>query len=175
MDPWIWVILGGGIALARRRAGRSSARRDAERPALAALALCAGYAVFMAAASRAGAALVERQARNGPAVRTLASPVFGNPLRRRVIRELGDQYELGRLTLGSPSRYTPLVLQSSGRRKPTAVLAADSRDGRRFLRWARFPSFSLKKTDGSTAVTISDLRYGDGANRSWASITVRIP
>lgn len=92
-----------------------------------------------------------------------------------MIRELNDRYELGRLTLGWPTGYAPLLRRSSGRAQPAALLAAKTRDGRRFLRWARFPSFSLEKRDDGTEVIISDLRYGDGANRSWASVRVRIP
>jgi len=176
VDPWVWGALGAGIALSRWRARRSTGRARSGTPARVALALSAGYALGMTVASRAGAAAVERQAEGGPASRTLAAPVFGNPLRRDVIRDLDGRYELGQLSLGWYPRYTATAVRPTGRDDPDALLAARTKDGASFLHWARFPSFASERTGEHLAVTISDLRYRSGNQRgqSWASVTVQL-
>lgn len=175
VDPWIWITLGLGIALSWWRARRPTNPRRPGRPALWALTLSASYALAMAAGSGAAAAVVERQATRGPAGHTLAAPVFGNPLRREVIRELDGHYELGRLDLGLQPRYTATALRSTGRAEPAAALAARTREGAIFLRWARFPSFKMEPSGERVLVTISDLRYSGRSNRSWASVRVQVP
>jgi inner membrane protein len=175
VDPWLWLLLGFGTALSRRRARRPQAdSRYLARPAQIALALSACYALLMGLGSRHGAAVVEQQARGGPARRVLVAPGFANPLRRDVIREVGTSYELGRLSLGLRWRYVPLAIRSSGAADPGAEAAARTRAGAAFLRWARFPVFESVRVGDSIRVTISDARYAGAGNRSWASITVRV-
>lgn len=175
VDPWVWAALISGIVLTRVRARRSgAAARQVVRPARVALVLCAGYAVSMAVVARVGARVVERQSPHAPARRTLAAPVFGNPFRREVIRQLDGDYEFGELVLGTRWDYTALARQPSGREKPWASAAALTPDGAAFLRWSRFPSFQAERGGDSLDVSIVDLRYGGPGNRSWASVTVRV-
>jgi inner membrane protein len=173
IDPWIWLTLGTGIVLSSWLARRQKNPGRSARPAQVALALSSCYALAMAALSRAGAAAVERQAGES-ASRTLAAPVFGNPLRRDVIRELHGRYELGELSFGWRPRYSATAQRPSGREEPAAALAARTRAGTIFLRWARFPCFELERSGEHVMVVISDLRYQGRGNRSWASVTVPV-
>ncbi|HEV8148826.1 MAG TPA: hypothetical protein VGP61_01435, partial [Gemmatimonadales bacterium] len=175
VDPWLWLLLGGGIVLSRRGARRAgSAARSAARPARIALTLSACYALLMGLGSRYGRAVVVRQAHGEPARRVLVAPVFAQSLRREVIREVGSFYEIGRLQLGARWRYVPLSVRSKGAEDPGAALAAKTRAGAAFLRWARFPVFESVRVGDSIRVTISDVRYGGAANRTWASVTVQV-
>ena len=175
VDPWLWLTLLLGIVLSRRR-GRAPlhAPMRAGRPAQRALALAVVYALGMALASRYGAGKVERGATPDRADRSLASPVFGNPLRREIVRELDGMYERGRLRL-IPWEYTALGRQPTGRGRPGAAAAARTPAGVAFLAWARFPVYSIVTRGDSLDVTIADARYEGRGNRSWASITVRVP
>jgi len=166
VDPWIWITLLLGVWWGRLR------RREG--PARAAVALCAGYALVMVFATRLGEAAVARQASGAPARRTLASPVFGNPLQRRVVRDLGDRYSLGDLTLGTTWRYVTRDERLVGCDTPDAALAARTVAGRVFLRWARFPFCITERERDSVRVIIDDARYA-GAGSSWARVIIRLP
>jgi inner membrane protein len=166
VDPWIWIVLAAGVWWSRRR-GRAG-------PARAALALCAGYAILMAAGSRLGEAAVQRRFPGEPASRILAAPVLADPLLRRVIRDLGDRYATGRLTLGATWRYVPDGEQPIGCDTPEAAAAAATAAGAVLLRWARFPFCVSQREGGIIRVRLGDLRYG-GRGNSWASVTVPVP
>jgi inner membrane protein len=188
IDPWVWVALAAGVLLARWRARRArtamalgrvrpTTQRDAPwagRPARVALAAVAAYAVAMGASSRVGRALVERQA--APAAdRAMVAPVPVTPLRRQVVRAVGDQYEVGVLAWGWAPRYTPLSATPAGRDVEGAAAAARTPDGAAFLSWSRFPRFTSERVGDSLRVRISDLRYADARGRGWASVVVTVP
>ena len=83
IDPWVWLTLLLGVALARRRwKAPIQTPVHAGRPAQAALVVSAVYALAMATGSRYAVRRIERETPEGRAPRSLASPVFGNPLRR---------------------------------------------------------------------------------------------
>ncbi|HTL04968.1 MAG TPA: metal-dependent hydrolase [Gemmatimonadales bacterium] len=171
VDPWVWLALLLGIVLSRRR--QRAAAAAAGRPVRIALAVVAGYALLMAFGSAAAARRIEPRS-PAPGRRTLASPVFGNPLRRAVVRELDGSYERGELRL-LPWRYQVYDRAPSGRDTPAALAAARVPAGAAFLGWARFPVFRSVTADSGLDVTISDARYEGRGTRSWASVTVRVP
>jgi len=175
IDPWLWLTLLLGIVLSQRRRRASPHRATREgRPARLALGVAAVYALVMALASSYGARSVERLGLKGQATRILASPVFGNPFRRDVVRELGENlYERGSLRL-VPLEYTVIGLQQAGRRLSGAAAAAKTPAGAAFLAWARFPVFRYRPAGDSLDVSISDARYEGRGNGSWASVTVRV-
>lgn len=179
VDPWVWAALGLGVFLARRRGRRGvpsgAGHGWATRPAQAALGAVGAYALVMGASGQVAARMVDRRASDGPALRTLVAPVFATPFRREVIRDLGDRYELGRLTLGWRPRYTRLEVLSIGADLPGVSAARQTPGGAEFLTWARFPRFRIEGRGDSIEVTISDLRYAGSAGGSWASVTVRVP
>lgn len=166
IDPWVWLILGVGVALSR--GGRT-------RPARAALTVASGYAILMAVSSRAGRAEVERQAAAPPASRVLVAPVFGDPFRREVLRDLRGSYEEGALNFGPGARYTPLGRRPDGLGLPGVAEASATRPGSRFRGWARFPLAQVEREGDSLRVELSDLRYGTGRSGSWAVVEITVP
>ena len=173
IDVWLWLVLVVGIFLSRRRALRL--RPHPERPARTAIALLAMYIIAMAVSSRTGRSLVEQQATGGAADRVMVSPVPLTPLRRMVVRDLGDRYDMGELVFGETPMYRPIAQTRSGRDTELAVAAARTPDGAAFLSWSRFPRFAVEPGRDPPLVRISDMRYADVRGRGWASIVVRIP
>ena len=173
IDVWLWLALLGGILLSRRRSLRLSA--NPARPARVAIALVGVYVVGMAISSRAGREIVERHANAPRADRVMVSPVPLTPFRRMVVRDLGDRYETGQLTLGGKTAYRPTGATPTGRHTDLATAAARTADGAAFLSWSRFPRFAAEPSSDGLLVRISDMRYADVAGRGWASVVVRIP
>src|SRR5207253_5466015 len=93
IDPWMWLLLGAGIWLARR--WRSV------RPARAALLLVAVYVLAMIVSARlARAEIIDRwqQVEGRPPRALMVGPLPITPLRRQVIIDAGDRYETGMFT-----------------------------------------------------------------------------
>lgn len=177
IDPWLWLALGAGVILTRRRARRapSDAAPRIHLPVRLSLGASAAYVVMMATSARLGGQAVEAQAVGPAAPRTLVSPVFLTPFRRRVVRDLGHEYEVGELHWGPRPRYEHVARDPVGLDQPGARQAALTRDGAAFLRWARFPYFHVQRRGDSLAVLIGDMRYGRGPGGSWASVRVDVP
>ena len=167
IDPWFWVVLLTGVVVSRWRARPL--------PARIAIAVVGVYALAMVASSRLGRVAVERQVAGEPADRVMVSPVAVTPFRRRVVRDFGDRYETGELTLGASMRYRPEDETASGRETDYAAAAARMPDGAAFLSWSRFPRFADEPADDGLLVRISDMRYADARGRGWASVVVRVP
>ena len=167
LDPWLWIALLTGIVASRASAST--------RPARIAIGVVGIYAMAMAASSRVGRGIVERQAGGAAAHIVMVSPVPVTPFRRFVVRDRGDRYETGELTLGGSPRYQAVDATPSGRGTGLAVAAARTRDGGAFLSWSRFPRFALEPSSSDEVlVRISDMRYVDARGRGWASVVVRI-
>jgi inner membrane protein len=173
IDLWLWLALLIGIVVSRVRAQRNTPRPA--RPARIAIVVVAVYIVAMAVSSHIGRSIVERQAIGHYADRVMVSPVPVTPFRRRVVRDLDENYEVGELTLGSNVRYRAFEMVPSRRRTALADAALKTREGAAFLLWSRFPLFAAEPGSEGTHVRISDLRYVDARGRGWASIVVRIP
>jgi inner membrane protein len=165
LDPWMWVVLLGGIGASRIRGSVG--------PARVAVAGFAGYGLLMAVAGYASRRIVARQ--TGVEVRTMAAPVFGTPLRREVLRDLGSDYEVGELALGLRPHYRATGRVPVGRDAPGVGAASHTPEGERFLRWARFPVFEAAPDARGVRVTIRDLRFGRIRGGSWASIAILVP
>ena len=175
IDPWVWLTLLLGVALARRRwKAPIQTPVHAGRPAQAALVVSAVYARAWARGSRSAVRRIERETPEGRATRSLASPVFGNPLRRDIVRERTGSYEVGWLRL-APWQWAPLGKRSIGNELPGSEAAAHTQSGAAFLAWARFPVYHTVTVGDSIEVTITDARYEGRGNRSWASVSVRVP
>ena len=169
VDPWLWGSLAIGIVLSRMR--RRRAAMTPELPARVAIAALAIYVVAMAASSRAGRAIVERQAA-GTAVATMVAPSPVTPFVRAVVRQLGPDYETGTLTLNGAPEYTPLGRVPNPRLEPVVGAAGRTADVRAFLVWSRFPLYTLVPGRDSTLVRITDMRY---PGQPWASVEVVVP
>jgi len=157
IDPWLWLMLGVGIWLARR--WRSV------RPARGALLVAAGYVLAMMVSARlARADIIDRwqQVEGRPPQALMVGPFPVTPLQRQVIIDAGDRYETGTFT------WQPRNIRFDARDVPKndtdsrVALARDAPNIRAFLVWSRFPFWTLEPAGGSTRVTVGDMRFNGG-------------
>ena len=194
IDPWLWATLAIGVFVSRRRARRErdagagiGARRRSSRdvpigdrwvtrPARLAIAVIVLYAVLMAGTGRLGRLIVARQSPMGTAATSaMVGPVAFTPLKREVVRAIGDQYETGELRFEPAPRFIRGAVIEKESAAPGVAAAMRTRDGAAFLSWSRFPRFITEPVGDSIRVHISDLRYSDGGGQSWASVVVTVP
>jgi len=182
VDPWIWLALGIGVFLSRRRwrEGRGFAAEPTG-PARLALFLTAAYAAGMALSGVAARRIAARELAAGagePVERLMLSPMPLSPYRRTVVAAQGDRYVVGTFRWLATPRVDPGSLRSFPRRRPEhpAVEAAvATSSGRRFLGWARFPTYRVdSQPDGGFVVHIVDLRYADRPGVSFGSVSVPV-
>lgn len=180
VDPWIWVVLGAGVVLARRgkRDGGTGKgwpgawRRSA---ATVSLLLVVAYAVAMVAGSAMTRRLVRREliASGHAPVRVLASPVPLNAFRRAIVIDDGDIYRFGTVDWLRHPAFTldPLVVPVN-RDAPAAQEAAATPEGKAFLGWARFPFFVSDPAQSDPVVHIVDARYTMDPGAGFGAVTV---
>ena len=154
IDPWLWVTLGLGVWLGRRRAST--------RPAMVALSVAAVYiAGMLALAQDARRSVIgEWQARTGQPPRALmVGPVPVVPWTREVIVDAGDGYRVGRYSVWP--RQLQLSEEIIPKNEQLEAVAAARREPQvaAFLVWARFPFWELAGSSGGTAVTVRDVRF----------------
>jgi inner membrane protein len=173
VDPWLWVALGLGVTLSRLRASTG--------PARVSLWLAFGYAAAMAVGAVAARriARAEMAALSGePVRRLLVSPVPVNPFRRRVVAELEKVYRTGEfrwLTDPHVDRASVRVYPKGPKDYHAVRRAASTTLGRRFLGWARFPTYRVEKTGGGgVTVHIVDLRYADRPEVSFGAVSIPV-
>jgi inner membrane protein len=177
VDPVLWVILIGGIALARYRARHT--RNDPHvsdayryRPAQAALAFGAAYVLTLVALSAAARASL--QPARGPHG-LMVSPTATRRLVKFVVRDIGGHYELGVFNWLENPRYSIVDTVSAGPLDEIRERAVGVPRIRQFLSWARFPRASVTPVGDSLRVHLTDVRYSGGDDDSWASAVVTIP
>lgn len=156
IDPWLWIVLGTGIWVARRT-GRPTAARGA-------LAFAACYVALMLGSSSAARSLVldswSRDHGDAPSA-VMVGPTPVVPFLREVIIDGGDHYETGRFSwLTAGMRLDPGVVQKHEDR-PEISRARDVPHVRAFLSWSRFPYWELQEERTGTRVTVKDMRFGD--------------
>lgn len=157
VDVWLWLTLGAGVWLARRRGRAQPARR--------ALAVATAYvAALVVSAGLAREFVAERwRAERGAEPRALmVGPVPITPFRRTVIVDAGDHYRTGTFRW-FPRRVTldpAAVPKGDGHPAVRAARAADGRI-RAVLVWARFPYYQVDSGEEEAVVTLRDLRFGD--------------
>lgn len=162
IDVWVWSMLAIGIWLSRRKERRAVGR--VELPALIALLLTSGYAGAMGAGGRAAenyaARAIVAQGLPKPD-RVLASPVFIDPFRRRIVFEVEDSYGFGDFRWTPAPRLTlDPMLEPKRMSDPSVALAARQDKGvADFLYWSRFPFAEIRKGPAGTEVVIGDARY----------------
>jgi inner membrane protein len=163
VDPWLWVLLGGGLLLAWRWGERWARLGGA-----GALA----YILFMVSSS----ALARAEVRNawegvgmGPVVEIMAAPAPLNPLARSVVVETGEAYHLGRFSWLQRPRVRfeaaplPKLHATTGSLlSPWEAVEAARQDPslRDYLVWSRFPHFQVVPLPGGGAeVRVGDARF----------------
>lgn len=153
IDPWMWLMLGGGVWRARTR--------HAPRPSRVAIVAAACYVLLMVGSARVARQVVATAwtARAGVAPPALmVGPVPVTPFRREVILDAGDRYVTGAFT------WLPLAVTFDA--ETVAKHGADPRVSgagsdpavRGFLVWARFPYWTFDPAPGGTLVSVRDMR-----------------
>jgi inner membrane protein len=175
-DPWIWIALGSGVWLSRRRARRTETAARATKPARLALAGVALYIAAMGSLSAvARSNVTENLASRGvDSPEVVVSPMPANPLARRVIYEFDGAYHFAdyRMWPGSAlsEPWFTIPRQSD---HPAVRLAAETPAGREYHSWSRLPYYGIEESGDTTWVSIGDARYTMNAKSSWAA--TRIP
>ena len=171
VDPWLWLSLGSGVWLARRRAVAG--------PARAALACAAVYILAMLVTAQVARAAVIDAWRDahGTAPRALmVGPVPVSPLSRAIIVDAGDHYETGTF------RFWPHEIRfdrspvPKNDAAPAVALARDAAPNiRGFLVWSRFPFWTHEPDARGTRVSVWDMRFAAGGARFSQSTVVGEP
>jgi inner membrane protein len=182
VDPWLWLALGAGVFLSRRRRGAFKFEDESPRAARIALLAAGLYIVAMAGSSVAARSIARREltARSSaPVGRIMVSPVLANPLARLVVAEQGDRYWTGKFRWWWRPHLQAASFESYPRTRPAdpAVgIAAATPLGRRFLGWARFPAFEVDRVDatGSTVVHIFDVRYARRPGVRFGAVSISV-
>src|SRR5688572_26653599 len=148
VDPWLWLVLGGGVWLARRQ------RRSV--PAGGALVFAACYILAMVVSARAALGIVAdlwRETRGTEPRALMVGPVPISPFAREVIVDAGSHYERGTFTwLPVGLTFDPERIPKNASRAETAAAREQSRDVREFLVWARFPFWIIEERPEGTQV-----------------------
>jgi len=167
LDPWLWLILGGGIWIAQRRSSAAPARK-----ALLIALLYIGATIVTARISRNIVIAAWRAEHGRPVERLMVGPLPITPLQRAVIVDAGDHYESGTFTW-FPTRVTfdPAAVPKNDDR-PEVAIARQAPNVRAFLVWSRFPYWTFEPVSGGTRVTVADMRFMAGGVRFSASTVV---
>jgi inner membrane protein len=153
IDPWLWLILGSGLWLARRRGPF---------PVWHALALTLVYIVSMTINARVARAIVIdewRRTRGGEPTSLMVGPVPVTPFRRQIVVDNGLEYETGTFQW-FPARvdFDPRVVSKSESDAHVAR-ARQEPNIRGFLVWSRFPFWTFEAVPGGMRVTVGDMRF----------------
>jgi len=154
IDPWLWVTLGFGVWLARRRAS--------SRPALVALSVAAVYVAGMLALAQDARRYVigEWEARTGQPPRALmVGPMPIVPWSREVIVDAGEAYRVGLYTAWPRRLELSEEIIPKNDRLEAVAEARRERPVAGFLVWARFPFWELAESPDGTLVTVRDVRF----------------
>ncbi|HEY5616805.1 MAG TPA: metal-dependent hydrolase [Vicinamibacterales bacterium] len=169
IDPWLWLTLGVGVWIARRRLAVAPARR--------ALVVAAMYIVAMVVAARAARDIVvdawrNEHGRNPDAV--MVGPMPVTPFSRDVVVDAGPHYERGTFQWLPPRVTFDRATVPKNDADPRVSRAREAPGIRGFLIWSRFPFWTLTPTSGGTRVTVGDMRFaGQTPARFEASTVVR--
>jgi inner membrane protein len=168
VDPWLWLLLGAGVWLSRRRGSRTPARRV--------LVASASYIALMLVSVPVARRLVADQWRADTGVEPRAlmvGPAPVDPFTRVVIVDAGDRYRTGVFSWWTRTAvFDPSVIPKNDRH-PTVALARDrSPDVRAFLVWSRFPFWVIADEGRRPRVTVGDVRFASGAARFTATARV---
>jgi inner membrane protein len=178
-DPLVWLTLAAGALASWWLSRGADAPRWWPRPARAALALTAVYALVMLALGQAGPAVVRAQfeARGVSLVgEPMVAALWASPTRRYVVGDDGRDYHVaGFRWWPSPRLEEGTHRIPKGAGHPAVARAAVAPEGRGFLTWSRFPFFEVIEAGDGHLVTLDDARYAPAGGHSWAARQVRVP
>jgi inner membrane protein len=178
VDPWLWLILGGGLAWAWVR--RKGEKGQGSAPVSWALGLALAYIGAMAISSLVARRLVAREIQagyDGAVLTTMAGPLPLTPVTRSFVVEQEKHYRVGAFHWLPRPHITQVA--SYPRRSLAEHPAYGSADSilvfRRFMGWARFPTLSLEQIGpGQYLVHVVDLRYARTVGTGFGALTVPV-
>ena len=157
IDPWLWIALGSGVWLARRRVAPSWARL--------ALVVAGAYVAAMLVSARASRAeIIDRwqQVEGQPPRALMVGPLPVTPLQRQIIIDAGDRYETGTFTWQPRNVRFDAGAVPKNETDPRVAVARTASNIRAFLVWSRFPFWILEPIAEGTNVTVGDMRFNGG-------------
>jgi inner membrane protein len=168
VDPWLWLMLGVGIWLTRRKQSMT--------PVRGALIFATAYIVLMLVSARAARGIVERvwhDTRGVAPAALMVGPLPLTPFTREVIVDAGDHYEAGTFSWWSTSlMMRPERIPKNSDKPEVAAARESSPDIRAFLVWSRFPFFTLKPDGPNVRVSVFDIRFAGGGRGFAQSVLV---
>jgi inner membrane protein len=155
VDLFLWIALGTGIWLARRRSRPVFAR--------GALVFAVCYIAVMLVSARAARGIVAdvwREARGTEPLDLMVGPLPLTPFSRVAIVDAGDRYEVGTFRWWPLSvTFEPMSIPKNNTRPEVARAREQSRLVREFLVWSRFPAWTITPSTRGSQVTVFDLRF----------------
>jgi inner membrane protein len=154
IDPWMWMVMGAGVWLARKW--------HSARPARLAIALAVLYVGVMFVSARAARQIVIDAWTGGngaPPLALMVGPRPLTPLSRDVIVDAGDRYVTGTFSW-LPASVTFGETVPKNHQHHEVSLAQPEPDIQAFLVWSRFPVWALAREPDGTHVTVGDMRFG---------------
>ncbi|MGQ0736061.1 MAG: metal-dependent hydrolase [Acidobacteriota bacterium] len=176
VDPILYVVLGAALLLGRSRTRPASA--GAERLVAFGLTVAAAYIGVMFVSNLWARAEVRRglvRAGQPADTRFMETPVFGNPLQRDVVVDVGDRYERGTVWFEPWPHFRPAGYGVSvNDDQPPARQASTTPRFRAYLGWSRFPFYVLESGEEGTRVFLNDYRYAGPEGRGWATVVALV-
>jgi inner membrane protein len=170
IDPWLWLALGAGVWLARRR--RSAA------PGRWAVVFAACYIALVVGSARLARDLVAdewRRQHGAPPRALMVGPRPVTPLVRDVIVDAGDSYAVGvfdwrtRAVMWEEQRLPKNDLL------PEVAQARGDPGVQAFLVWSRFPFWRIESDPAGSRVTVGDARFITAVRGFAASVVIAAP
>lgn len=177
VDPWLWLVMGTGLIIARRaQPNQSRVARFARTAGMLAIA----YVAAMIGLSVQGKRLVRSAAETAgiaPITDVLYSPRPATPLAADVVVRTPDAYHPGALRWLSDPRVTfSGIVIPRGDWSASAVLRArETPAARNYLVWSQFPYVRVEAQGADTTVFFGDARYRAGPAGNLSGMSVRLP
>jgi inner membrane protein len=164
VDPWLWLVLGTGVVLGRRRGAATAS--------VAALGLYVAASIGAAAAARG----IVRDSIGEPVAKLMVGPLPLTVARREVVAEMAGAIRHGRFRW-SPAPRFEWTGWAQPRPVPGAVLEAAMRDPsiQGFLGWVRFLFVEIDEHAEFWEVHLMDARYTLERGAPFGTAMVRVP
>jgi inner membrane protein len=175
VDPWLYLVLGGGWWLSRRREAKGLPRMAT--PARIGVGIAAVYVLGMLASNAIARATVrDGLARAGRSADTrfMVTPVAVNPFSREVVVDVGDRYEKGNLWFEPAPHFRPAGFgMPKGMTDPGVQAALETPLARAFLRWSRFPFVQVDTATSPPTIWLNDYRYANAGPYGWSAVKIQ--
>jgi len=169
VDVWLWLALGAGIWLSRRRGTPTAARGS--------LLFATCYVVAMLVSAQAARDVVAglwRASRGTEPRALMVGPLPVTPFTRAVIVDAGDHYETGTFSWWSSSVDFSAERTPKNDADPAVTAARRTRLIAAYLVWARFPYWTVMSEADAVSVGVADMRFGSAlGNRMVARVVIR--